>query len=273
MAYYPGTPYEPLPLTTDSTSPPPGPSHSQFDLAYHSQSPSTHDLTAEDPNPAYDIPSGATQPRFMGTLYSDQPGLRHSYSSFQSSIPMASSVYNSSVYALDPNSGAMQYMDDPRSSYQPEAYGMSPLSPADRTRFLEEKNVVYISPRENSKRRIRFWIIIAGVGILLLVAAIVVYFLVIKPKSQTSSDSGSTVATSTSTAAKPATTSKAKVAITGGDGSTVTTEDGSTFVYRNSFGGYWYYDENDPFNNAARAQSWSPALNETFQYGTDQIRG
>jgi glucan 1,3-beta-glucosidase len=50
-------------------------------------------------------------------------------------------------------------------------------------------------------------------------------------------------------------------------------EDGSTFVYRNSFGGYWYYDENDPFNDGARAQSWSPALNETFRYGIDPIRG
>ncbi|EDR10975.1 glycoside hydrolase family 5 protein, partial [Laccaria bicolor S238N-H82] len=50
-------------------------------------------------------------------------------------------------------------------------------------------------------------------------------------------------------------------------------DDGSTFIYRNSFGGTWYFDENDPYNNAAQAQSWNPALNATFRYGTDKIRG
>jgi glucan 1,3-beta-glucosidase len=274
MAAYPGysgTSYEPLPLTTEeqsSTFPP---------YQYHLQSPSSHDLIAQDANssPAFDIPSGAAQPRFMGAaLYSDQHDPRHSYASSQSSFPMSPSVYNSSVYALDPSSGAMGYTDDPRSSYQPEQYGMAPMSPADRSRFLEEKNVAYASPRAKTKCNMRTWIIIAGLGLLLLVAAVVVYFLAIKPRMQTSSDSSSsTTATTTSTAGKAASTAKTNLAITGGDGSTVTMDDGSTFVYRNSFGGYWYYDKNDPFNNGARAQSWTPALNETFNYGTDQIRG
>jgi hypothetical protein len=94
--------------------------------------------------------------------------------------------YNSSVYALDPNSGAMGYKDDPHTSYHPEQYGMTPSSPADRNRFLEEKNTAYANPREKAKRKMRFWIIIACLSILLLVAALLVYFLVIKPKSQTS---------------------------------------------------------------------------------------
>ena len=50
-------------------------------------------------------------------------------------------------------------------------------------------------------------------------------------------------------------------------------EDGTTFTYKNPHGGYWYWDEKDPFNNGARPQSWSPALNETFRYGADLIRG
>ncbi|KAF9269496.1 glycoside hydrolase [Marasmius fiardii PR-910] len=62
-------------------------------------------------------------------------------------------------------------------------------------------------------------------------------------------------------------------AVTGGDGSEVTLEDGSTFKYSNPYGGRWYYDVNDPFNNGARPQSWSPALNESFKYGIDKIRG
>ncbi|KDQ20955.1 glycoside hydrolase family 5 protein [Botryobasidium botryosum FD-172 SS1] len=60
---------------------------------------------------------------------------------------------------------------------------------------------------------------------------------------------------------------------TGGDGSKITTEDGRTFTYHNSFGGRWVYDANNPFDDSARPQSWTPALNETFHYGTDIIRG
>ncbi|EEB90783.1 hypothetical protein MPER_10965, partial [Moniliophthora perniciosa FA553] len=62
-------------------------------------------------------------------------------------------------------------------------------------------------------------------------------------------------------------------AVTGGDGSKVALEDGTTFTYSNPFGGQWYYDPEDPFNNGAKAQSWTPALNETFNYGVDRIRG
>ncbi|KIY43608.1 glycoside hydrolase family 5 protein, partial [Fistulina hepatica ATCC 64428] len=50
-------------------------------------------------------------------------------------------------------------------------------------------------------------------------------------------------------------------------------EDGSTFIYINPFGGQWYWDENDPFNNGAQAQSYTPALNETFKFGEDRIYG
>ena len=61
--------------------------------------------------------------------------------------------------------------------------------------------------------------------------------------------------------------------IYGGDGTVVTTEDGTQFTYQNKFGGYFVQDPNDPFNNNARAQSWSPALNETWQWGKDQVLG
>ncbi|KAK4047108.1 hypothetical protein OIO90_006310 [Microbotryomycetes sp. JL221] len=56
----------------------------------------------------------------------------------------------------------------------------------------------------------------------------------------------------------------------GYDGSTVYAMDGTTFVYNNSFGGFW---NSVPFNDSARAQSWSPALNEEWNYDTDIIRG
>lgn len=43
---------------------------------------------------------------------------------------------------------------------------------------------------------------------------------------------------------------------TGGDGSTVTTDKNTTFTYKNSFGGIWVEDPDDPFNMNAQAQSY-----------------
>jgi glucan 1,3-beta-glucosidase len=137
------------------------------------------------------------------------------------------------------------------------------------SRHLDEKRERYgVAPR--SKRR---GIIIAAIVIsIILIVAIVlaVYFTVIKPKNKGAS--GGTGDGGTSDSSSP-TGKPVSAIVTGGDGSQVTTESGETFKYSNSFGGYWYWDENDPFNNGARAQSWTPALNETFKYGIDKIRG
>lgn len=56
----------------------------------------------------------------------------------------------------------------------------------------------------------------------------------------------------------------------GGDGSEITMRDGTTFTYRNSFGGHW---TSAPFNDSAKAQSWSPALNEAWDYGSMRMLG
>jgi len=124
-------------------------------------------------------------------------------------------------------------------------------------------------------------IIGAIVAAILLLAAIAapVYFFVIKPNGNSTSGSSSstkgdsTTGGATGTATASATPTPSATPVTGGDGSIVTLEDGTTFVYKNPHGGFWYWDENDPFNNGARPQSWSPGLNETFRYGTDLIRG
>ncbi|KAJ7886829.1 glycoside hydrolase [Mycena olivaceomarginata] len=59
----------------------------------------------------------------------------------------------------------------------------------------------------------------------------------------------------------------------GGDGSTVTTDSGQTFTYTNSFGGYWLSDPENPFASGARANSWTPALNESWTWGVDRVFG
>jgi glucan 1,3-beta-glucosidase len=109
--------------------------------------------------------------------------------------------------------------------------------------------------------------------LLLLIVAVIlpVYFLAIKHTNKGASSQQSGTATAPSPSGTKSPTSQNL--ITGGDGSTVTMEDGTTFTYHNSFGGYWYQDPNNPLANSARPQSWVPALNETFQYGTDRIRG
>jgi len=136
------------------------------------------------------------------------------------------------------------------------------------------------APARRSRRKL---LLVAVVAILAIIVIVVlcVYFLVIRPNNKSdnpvaNSNASAGTTTKTATAAgntnKPTPTSNAQPT-TGGDGSIITMEDGTTFVYRNPFGGYWVDDPNDPFNAGARAQSWSPALNETFRYGIDRIRG
>ncbi|KAG8832008.1 hypothetical protein FRC17_002227 [Serendipita sp. 399] len=117
-------------------------------------------------------------------------------------------------------------------------------------------------------------IALACVSVVIVVLAVVlpVYFLVIKKKSNRGSSSsgggsGSTDTGDTLPVPQP------DGATTGGDGSTVYVEGGSSFIYHNKFGGYWSYDPARPFANEARAQSWTPALNETWRWGQDTIKG
>ncbi|KAJ7771675.1 glycoside hydrolase family 5 protein [Mycena metata] len=137
----------------------------------------------------------------------------------------------------------------------------------------EKRAAAYTNPRSRRKKPI----IIGIVAAVLLIAAIAVGVAVTlgKHKSTTAAKDSSTSsgdsASNPTTSGSPA--SGKIAAVTGSDGSTVTASDGSTFVYTNPFSGTWYWDPSDPYNNAARPQSWSPALNETFNYGVDKIRG
>ncbi|CAE6427831.1 unnamed protein product, partial [Rhizoctonia solani] len=131
---------------------------------------------------------------------------------------------------------------------------------------------------EQRKKRSVLWAAVGLAALAVIVVAVVVpvYFKVIK-KDNTITSSASTGPEPTTT--KPATPSptsgsnQPSVVTTGGDGSTITKDDGTTFTYTNKFGGFWVYDPANPFNNSARAQSWSPPLSEPFNYGVDQIRG
>ncbi|EEB99050.1 hypothetical protein MPER_01333 [Moniliophthora perniciosa FA553] len=53
----------------------------------------------------------------------------------------------------------------------------------------------------------------------------------------------------------------------------IITEDGEKFTYTNKFGGFWVSDHEDPYNNNARPNSWTPPLNQTWDFTKDRIYG
>lgn len=272
--------YDPLPLTNDdhlgdtlynAGQPPPSPT-------FHTPQFDTPELPLDD-----SFPPGAARPRFLGAAMYDGsgPDMRNSYASSHQTFPSVdrASEYSSSVYELNAGAAPLSqypgaYSDDPNAS---DPYlgsrGDLPMSPVGRSRYLEEKRATYAEPR--SKRKVIIWAVVICAILLIAAVMIPLYFAVIRPKNNSSSNGSSSSADSSSpTGSTNGGGGKSALAVvTGGDGSTVTTDDDSTFTYKNSFGGTWYWDANDPFNNGAQAQSWSPALNETFKYGTDRIRG
>ncbi|PAV23601.1 glycoside hydrolase family 5 [Pyrrhoderma noxium] len=200
--------------------------------------------------PMYELPSGAAPPRFQGAaLREDGAGVRNSIASSAYTSAAGGSV-NSSVYALNPagalGEGARSstflagYRDDPNAEEE--------FSSPTGHDYLEGKRATYASPAVKSRKK---------------------WFLGGKSEDDSSDQSDSGNSDNSDSGGG----STVRTVVTGGDGSTITMDDGSTFTYSNSFGGYWYFDPKDPFNNGARAQSWSPALNETFKYGEDIIRG
>ncbi|KAL0947438.1 hypothetical protein HGRIS_013547 [Hohenbuehelia grisea] len=276
--------YDPLPLTQDqdfgnqlyNAPPSPGPGTPNFSTPRIGQ----HDLPSDMALPAG---AGASQPRFLGAaLYSEGgPQSRDSFASSQHSLHGGDrgSEYNGSVYALNDSVGSRTltgspYRDDPHDGYygdNDQGHAMSPMGRSTAPKYLGEKQAMYAAPK--SKRKVMILAVLASLILLILAVVIPLYFAVIRPRSNAAAG-----APGSSDPAKdqddPKSTAKPVSAlVSGGDGSMVTLDDGTQFKYVNSFGGRWYYDENDPFNNGAKAQEWTPALNETFKYGIDRIHG
>lgn len=277
-----GVAYDPVPNPQEEPD-------TLHDTPYDPYSPQSMSAPPLDDDLNPDEPSiNLVRPRFLGTL--DGEGIRESLASF-GSRPQSENV--PSLYALNPGSlstrGSQTPQPDPAADSFPAPYRDDPRSPSvdvfdgpsvpmesfSQPRFLKEKQALYASPTSKSRRRnVIVLAALGGVVLLIVVIVVPVYFLAIKPhsnKSSSSSQSSHSTTASPSSTSSPSTPKSA--AITGGDGSTVTMDDGTTFTYSNPFGGFWYYNPKDPLNNGAQAQSWTPALNETFNYGTNIIRG
>ncbi|KAI6101447.1 glycoside hydrolase family 5 protein [Pisolithus croceorrhizus] len=126
----------------------------------------------------------------------------------------------------------------------------------------------YIGPEKKPFfRRPFIWISLLLMAIVVVALAVVlpVYFVVIKPHNSSTNTNGGSGTIPT--------TGSPSGATSGGNGSTVVTSDGSTFTYINPFGGYWVSDPNNPFNNDARPNSWTPPLNTSWTWGQDKIYG
>ncbi|PPQ78311.1 hypothetical protein CVT25_011682 [Psilocybe cyanescens] len=179
--------------------------------------------------------------------------------------------------------------ESPRDSYaaQSSVAGSQTLLPTkverDGDDNLESASPVdrYPSPKRIS-RLVIFGVLIVLI-IIVLAVVLPVYFTVIKPRNDNSSSAavvnpssssghGQPTATSTSDNVKPSRSATTE-AITGGDGSTIKANDGSTFTYNNNFGGIWYSDPSDPFKDYAYPNSWTPPLNQIWDYGKDRIFG
>ena len=248
------TPYQPV---FTNTNPYAAQSEAARDTQYYT--PETEHLQLHDDG----LPAGAAQPRFMGHAS------RENRASFASSNPtLAGDEASSSSYALNkPGFYGLNYNDSdlnaprPKESYEP----------------YPSQGRAYGSPKGGSSRKKA--IIIGSVVALLVIAGAVVavYFTVIKPKSDkngTSSAAAGANGSGSSSAGSSGNGAGSALAVqTGSDGSTVTMEDGTTFTYKNLFGGYWYVDPANPLSGSGQAQSWTPPLNETFKFGEDPIRG
>ncbi|KAJ7134035.1 glycoside hydrolase family 5 protein [Mycena crocata] len=122
----------------------------------------------------------------------------------------------------------------------------------------------------------RKWGILAAVVIVAAAVVVPVYFFVIRKMGN--GDAATEGATSTSGSSNSGGSSSggkkpAVGIVTGGDGSTVVAESGESFVYNNSFGGYWLADASNPFASGARPNSWTPPLNESWTWGKDRVYG
>ena len=127
----------------------------------------------------------------------------------------------------------------PRDSFTPSAAPLVLETEKDDEKTLEANVVDKPERRKSLFKRPIFWFAVAAVVVVVVLAAILpVYFIVIKPKNNTSSNenpNGSDNPNPTNSSGNP---NSPKGLTTGGDGSTVTMENGTQFTYHNSFGGF-----------------------------------
>ncbi|KAJ4471412.1 glycoside hydrolase family 5 protein [Lentinula aciculospora] len=196
------------------------------------------------------------------------------------------SVYDSAPGTPLPVGETDRFLEQPRASFldsnpgdsvQSTPNNSSPLLTTNKSENNGSEHAYrQTKPGSQTKRRRLIIMSLVGLGVLaviVLAVVIPVYFEVIKPKQKQDNVASSSSAGSSSVGSGSGNPASPSGATSGGDGSEVITDNGTTFTYKNSFGGYWVYDPNDPFNNNARPNSWTPPLNTSWDWTTDRIYG
>ena len=183
----------------------------------------------------------------------------------------------------------------PRDSYINSVANSAAGSPDNSARLLGEKDLTLPSAfvAKTSKplhKKPLLWAL-AAVAVALIATAVVVpvYFTVIKPKNN--SVSGGNSNGNNPTASPTPTHTPPTGGISGGNGSTILAADGTEFTYLNPYGGICKFtrkflppfsadatslgvsDPNDPFNDDAYPNSWTPPLNSSWTWGKDKLYG
>ncbi|KAJ7639881.1 hypothetical protein B0H17DRAFT_1149170 [Mycena rosella] len=197
---------------------------------------------------------------------------QHSQQSLYSDHPQA--PYASPYGAYTTDSQLTEYRDDPvypPASPNNSAHLLPTGASAENAAPSRSYGASYVPGARGAaaSRTKRRWIglgVVAGIIVVAVAVVLPVYFLVIKKHND--------AASGTASGGSGAGGSKGVVgAVTGGDGSTVVTANGSSFVYNNSFGGYWAWDAANPFGSGGRPNSWTPPLNESWDWANDKIYG
>ncbi|CAA7260371.1 unnamed protein product [Cyclocybe aegerita] len=168
--------------------------------------------------------------------------------------------------------------ESPRDSYRQSTPNDSVDLLAGKNEPAGEEPAPLSSETTKAKRRPLLIFLAALAALIVVVLAVIlpVYFTVIKPRNNNNAAAVSPTSTvddpATPTATGGTTTPPAEP-VSGVDGSTVRATDGSTFTYVNKLGGMWYSDPDDPYNNNAYPNSWTPPLNQSWNYGTDRMFG
>lgn len=197
---------------------------------------------------------------------------------------VAALKYGSTAEFHQASGGAGPYRDNPSATHVP----MTEFN-SYRPHDIQEKNDLYAAPRTRKKRRLALWLVVVLTLLAILAAiAVPVYLFVIKPKMGNDGNDSSNDGSGNSSGndngsdnnqegnnhgSNNGDSNTQERLTTGGDGSIVTKEDGSTFIYNNTFGGYWVHDPANPLNNSARAQAHTPPLTEEWNWGVDRIYG
>ena len=124
----------------------------------------------------------------------------------------------------------------PRDSFAPSAVPLVTETEKDDVKALEANGADQPGRRKPFFKRPIFWFAAAAVVVVVVLAVVLpVYFTVIKPKNNTSSNGNTNGSNNPEPTNSP---NSPRGLTTGGDGSTVTMDNGTQFTYHNPFGGF-----------------------------------